>query len=68
MTDYIDISQELRKQRDQYGKLREDAMRVLRILEASPGSDLKAAMEEYLVSIDAASASLDEALKTIPKA
>lgn len=68
MTDYIDISRELQKQRDQYGKLRDGAVRMLRALEASPGSDLKAAMEGYLVSMDAAITNLDEALKTVPTA
>jgi hypothetical protein len=60
MTNNIDISKELQEQRKQYEKYREA---TLRLLKAVPDSDLKLAMEEYLVKLNDAIASVDEALK-----
>jgi hypothetical protein len=64
MTNYIDISKELQEQREQYEKYREATARILKV---APDSDLKVAMEEYLVKINGAIASIDVALKMIPR-
>lgn len=60
MTDNINISKELRKQREQFEKFRE---RAALLSEIAPNSDLKVAMLEYSSKLDAAIASIDEALK-----
>jgi hypothetical protein len=65
VTDHIDISRELQEQRNQYEKYREN---TVDILNATPDSDFKFAMKEYLVKVDGAIASINEALKMIPRA
>ena len=56
---YIDISKELLDQRKNYVKYREEAARLSKF----PGSQMGAAMAEYCKTLDAAIASVDQALK-----
>ena len=60
MHDLIDISKALREQRRQLDQARRETVVYSR---SAPESDLKAAATEQLRKVDAAIASLDEALK-----
>ncbi|WP_426438547.1 hypothetical protein [Bradyrhizobium genosp. P] len=66
MPNLIDITKALREQRKQLVRTRRDATTL--ISRSVPGSDLKAATTKYLAKINAAIASVDEALKYLDEA
>lgn len=62
MPDNVDISRELQEQRKQYERFRE---RAALLSKSTRNSDLKFAMVEYSEKLEAAIASIDEALRIV---